>query len=392
MDHPARLAELQRRLAAEGLDGALISQSRDLFYYTGQVQPAYLLVGPADYRLFVLAGWDLAREQTGLPAGSLSLEPRPDRVFEAVRTGLGHKARLGLEMDVLPANRYLKLAEAFPGFELADVSPLILGQRRLKDDEEIAVLRRAGRAVRAGLERVREVLRPGLSELELAAELEMAQRLAGHEGDYFIRVPDFFMSRGPLGSGPNLISFSGQIQSLTGAGLSAALPTGPSRRIIQPGDLVVIDVPVLLEGYHAEMTRTFVAGRADQASRRLFAGLREIFDKTLAAIRPGLSCGRLFETSQEAARSLGLDREFLGLDPGRRSSMVGHGLGLEVNEPPILSVSETSPLEAGLVLALEMHLQDRNGRVVKLEDTLLVGPAGAEVLTPGLGSLVETQS
>ena len=98
-----------------------------------------------------------------------------------------------------------------------DVSEIVLSQRQNKDGLEIEAVRKACRAVEAGHDWIMAGLKPGLTELELAAGLEQAHRLAGHEGHIFFRRPDFFMSRGPLASGPNLARFSGTVYSVTGA-------------------------------------------------------------------------------------------------------------------------------------------------------------------------------
>ena len=126
------------------------------------------------------------------------------------------------------------------GWSFSDISPHVLRQRMIKVESEVESIRKACSAIHSGHLAAVSALRPGISELELAAAVENAQRIAGHEGCFFLRSSDFVMSRGPVPSGPNLRHTSGTLFTLAGTGLSSAVPTGPSLRIIEPPDLVLL--------------------------------------------------------------------------------------------------------------------------------------------------------
>ncbi|MBW1712099.1 MAG: aminopeptidase P family protein [Deltaproteobacteria bacterium] len=376
-----RLAGLKKVLAQAGLSGVLLSQSRDIFYYTGTAQPSYLLVWPQGCRLFVKSGLELALQEARIDPAWIEPERRLEVIGDIVRQMVGRAGALGLELDVLTANQFFTMAEVFQGFELKDASSLILEQRKTKDPLEVEALRRACRAIDSGHQRVRAVLRPGQTELELAAAIEEAHRLAGHEGTFFMRQPDFFMSRGLLASGPNLSRFNGMVYSVTGVGLSPAMSIGPSRRRMGPGDLVVIDVPVMVNGYHADMTRTYHLGPASAETRRMFETLEQIFDQVIEGIRPGLTGAEVYQAALDQARELGQEERFLSFGHGQQAQMIGHGVGLEINEPPILSSWDQSPIGENFVLAVEMHILDPEGRLAKLEDMILIGQDKNEILT-----------
>jgi Xaa-Pro aminopeptidase len=207
----------------------------------------------------------------------------------------------------------------------------------------------------------------------LAAAVEDAHRLAGHEGIFFIRQPDFFMSRGPLASGPNLYQISGVLYSITGIGLSASVPLGPSRRKIRRGDLIVVDIPVLVNGYHADQTRTYVVGKAKDGAKKLFQSLKEIANYLIDYITPGMKCSETYKMAIKKAGELQVEKPFLNFGNGRKSKIIGHGVGLEINEPPIISDYDHSIISDGFVLALDMHMMDERFGVVKLEDMILIG-------------------
>ena len=285
-----RIRALQKRLLDEGIDAALLVYSRDVLYYTGTAQPSCLLVTPDDYTLYVRSGFEFAVQDVFIGREKLVEERRLEKILAGALARLEGKPRkIGTELDILTAEQYEGLRKLCPGVDFVNISPVTLAQRSVKEPEEIARLRRACEAIHAGHEAVLATLREGVTELELAAAVENAHRLAGHEGIFFIRLPDFFMSRGPIGAGPNLLRNSGVVYTITGVGLSPAVPAGPSRRAIGRGETVIVDIPTLVEGYHADQTRTYCIGAAGKAIHALYDDLKAVADHLIGTIRPGMT-------------------------------------------------------------------------------------------------------
>ena len=377
-----RISLLQRRLAADGIDAALLIYSRDVLYYTGTAQPSCLLVTPGDYTLYVRSGLDFALQDVFIGREKLLEERRLEKILAGALSRLaGKPGKIGSELDILTAEQFEALRKACPGVDFVNISPATLEQRKVKEPGEIERLRRACDAVHAGHEAIMATLREGVTELELAAAVENAHRLAGHEGIFFIRLPDFFMSRGPIGSGPNLSRISGVVYTITGVGMSPAVPAGPSRRAILRGETVVVDIPTLVDGYHADQTRTYCIGKADKAIHELYGDLLAVADHLVDTIRPGMTGRDVYRMARQKADDLGRTREFMSFGGGKASRILGHGIGLELNEPPILSEHDTSSIPEGCVVALDMHMMTEGGGVVKLEDMVLVGSKGNEILT-----------
>ncbi len=176
-----------------------------------------------------------------------------------------------------------------------------------------------------------------MTELEIAAAVEKAHRLGGHEGILFMRKPDFFMSKGPVSSGPNLLRISGVLDAITGVGLSPSVPAGPSQRTIKEGDLLVVGIPTMVNGYHADQTRTYYLGKASMAIKALFNDLRAIADELINQMKPGIKCSEIYRIAFEKAMNLGRVEQFQCLGRGKTTRLIGHGIGLELSEPPILS-------------------------------------------------------
>jgi Xaa-Pro aminopeptidase len=376
-----RIRSIQKKIGDAGVDAVLLNYSKSVFYYAGTTQPSFLIISPQDYHLLVSRGIDHAFREIWVPAENIS-PAGLDGITDILKTWGISRGVLGMELDVIPTALYFRVAGKLPSFRIVDVSRLVLEQRKIKDEDELARLRQAARILHAGHERVMSVLRDGMTELALSAEVEDAHRRAGHEGQYFVRQWDFFMGRGVLASGENLSRIAGKVQSISGAGLSTAIPLGASARKIRKGDMVVVDIPTLHRGYHSDQSRTYVIGKAPDACRELYQGMREIADRTIAQLRPGVTCNDVYEMTFSIAREINLEPFFLKLGGHPEPlSFVGHGVGLEVNELPLLSKGNPDVIQAGTVVTLEIEMWKSQTEVVKLEDTIAVHSEGAELLT-----------
>jgi len=373
-------------MTKSGVDAALLLHPRDNLYYANTVRPAALLVAPHDAILFVRRGLEYARQEATVARveqmGGFS------GVAEAM-AGLGLTGGvLGTELDLVSARLAQRMGEAFPAWSLVDVSPLVLAQRIVKDEEEIAATRGAAAVADAGHRVVPQVARPGMSELALAAEVEAAIRRAGHEGFQPLRYPEARGAGVLLISGEHLAVRGGHGLVVTGVGLGPAMPYGPSHRTLRAGDLIVVDIGSTCAGYTGDESRTFVVGPATPAQQALFGVARATEDAVFEALRPGVAVADLYPTA-EAVVARGAPPHF---PPGSLvlPGFVGHGIGLELDEPPVLWPRDEARLQAGMVLAIEVEVSaPGQGTMVKLEDTVVVQPDGCELLTATPRELIE---
>lgn len=381
-----RLTELWARMTEAEVDAILLLHHRDILYYAGTARPAALLVSPGNTVLFVRRGIDCAQREATVTRveAMMGFSSVVEVVAELGLTG----GVLGTEFDLVPAQIYQRLGESFPNWTLADVTPLVLDQRMIKDEEEIAITRRAASVADVGHRAAAQTIAPEVSELTLATEVEAAIRRVGHEGFQPLRYPGARGSGLLLMSGENLTVRGGHGLVVTGAGLGPAMPYGPSQRVFKSGDLVVVDIGATYAGYTADESRTFVVGQATESQRALFDLVHATEQAVFEAVRPGVPVADLYPVA-EAVAAQGAPPHFA---PGSLTlpGFVGHGVGLEIDEPPVLWPRVETCLQTGMVLAIEIEVSaPEQGMMIKLEDTVVVRPDGYELLTLTPRELIE---
>ncbi len=379
-DELSRRAEaLQRHLQALGVDAALIMQNADLFYFAGSMQSGALVI-PADGRPLygVRRVLERARRESALerivPLGSL-------RDLSALVADAARGARrIGLELDVLPAVVRDRVAAALGGVEIVDISAPIRHVRSVKSEHELAKIRAAARLAERMLATGLEALREGITEIELAGRVEAAALRAGHQGITRVRGWNQEVYWGHILSGEAAAVPSFPDLPLAGEGLGAAVPYGPGRRRIVAGEPVVFDYTASLDGYICDQTRTLVIGVLPERLRRAHEAAVEILIDVQAAIRPGATPQDLYRRALDRARALGYAEWFMG-HGALRARYLGHGVGLELDEWPVLADGFADPLRPGHVFCVEPKMVFPGEGAVGIEDEFVVTPGGAERLT-----------
>ncbi len=384
-----RIHSLQRKLSENGIDAAIILQHRDLFYYSGTAQPCNLIVPQKGAPLLLVRrGESFVREETWIEPYEMGGSPK-QMARKLGELGISH-GTLGVEFDTVPYGLIQRMAAAFPAFTLADVSPLIMEQRAVKDPDEIQLLREACARFDLMHEAAQRSIRAGMTELELSAVLADVQIRNQVEQRVFIRRwDDWLQPTGAIASGENLHRISGHAHTVTGVGLSTALPWGASDREICENDLIVVDSPINYKGYHADNARTYVAGRATPRRRDTYRDLMEVQSAALGAIRAGIPVQEVFEIGMEKVRNLGFADFFQGFGDSQ-GQYLGHGIGLEVDEPPVIDPRTSTPILKDMVLAVESKFIIPDFGAVFIEDTVHVTEGGYEILTRSSRDLAET--
>ncbi len=372
-----RIAKLQERLRGSGMDGAIIIQNADLFYFAGTIQRSHLSV-PTEGKplLMVKKSLERAKEESSLD-NIISLESLQEIKAVLESYGYGHFKRLGFEMDVLPANQYLLYQKLLGTVEIVDASPLIREVRMVKSPFEIEILWDTANLHHEIFALVKDNLREGMSELELSAMIAEASRRKGHSG--FMRVrgfnQDLFFVH--LLSGDNTVPsyFNG---SAGGRGVSPAFAQGSCDKPISRNEPVLVDYDFVFDGYMLDQSRVFCIGELPRYLAEAHGVAVGILKEMEQMAKPGVSCNELYRRALQLAESSPFAKHFLGFP--EPVAFVGHGIGIELDELPVIAPGSDIPLEEGMVLALEPKFVFPGG-VVGVENTYLVTAGGLKTFT-----------
>jgi Xaa-Pro dipeptidase len=374
-----RLAGLQAGLAARGLDAAIIVQNADLYYFSGTVQRSFLYVPAAgEATLFVRKLAERARLETPL-TGIVELASPRDLPGLVAQVYGALPRRVGLELDVLPVAEYRRLEKLLPEAGFEDVGRDIVRQRAVKSAWEVERIRAAAALTVAVCELIPGILHEGLTEAEFAGLVEAEARRLGHEGIIRMRGFNQEMFYGQLLTGVSGSAASYLDTPLAGTGLSPAVAQGVSFRTMSRGDHVVFDFVSVREGYIADFTRIFALGELPGEMRLAYEAALRIEAAVVAAARPGVTCRTLYEVALAAAAADGLAAFFMGHGAGQ-VRFIGHGVGLELDELPVLTTSDLE-LAEGMVFALEPKFVLPGLGAIGVENTWLVTASGLALIT-----------
>ena len=314
----------------QGSAGAALFNSREGFLW---VDPRYTLQAQEEAR-----GVDVMEERKG--------------VHKAVAAWLkAHRVRrFGYEETHLNCAEFSVLRQnAGQGIRFLPSAGLVEKLRAVKDADEVAKIREAGRITAEVFEQVLGVVKPGVSECDLGAEIEYLMRKKGARGAAF--------------------------ETLVASGARAALPHArPTPKLLRENELVIFDLGVILANYVADMTRTVYLGQPSRRVRGLFGAVAEAQERAAKWVLPGVRAGDVDAVARRTLAGHGLARFFI--------HSTGHGVGMETHEMPRLAGGEKVRLQAGNVVTVEPGVYLERWGGIRIEDTILVGPAGPEVLTP----------
>ena len=376
------LAKLAAELDLCGIDLAVISHQPDLFYFSGTCQASYLLITRnAEALILARRGAVRASAETALPIVEFN---DPSQLWGIVHRNMTVNPRgLGLAFDVTRHDQVLRLHRAFPQAELVDLSPILCGLRQIKSPAELELMRLAARQVDGACRTAASLLRLGQSELELAIRIEAYLRRKGHPGLVRVRLGGMAPAMGYVAAGASTVLAPEFDTICVGPGLSPAMPFGPGNHEFRAGEPVLFDYYGCCGGYMVEEGRMLSLDRPPVEAGWAYEAMRQVLRKIETRLGPGQETGRLFETARREARLLGYEEQFLS--SGRSQwPFVGHGIGLELDEPPLLAVGRKDKLAPGMVLAIGPRVLLPGLGVVGVENTYLVTENGCEVLTTAL--------
>ena len=375
-----RVGKLQQALTAGAVDGALIVQKTDLFYFSGTSQQGWLYV-PASGKpvLMIFKEYDRAVAESALTeiVSIVASKKIPEVLAEY---GYPAPGILGMELDVLPVNLYFQYQAIFPEAKIVDISQDIRLTRAVKSKFEIGKISAAAALSDKLAARVPEILTPGMTEVALAGELEGFARSLGHQGIVRMRLWGSELFYGHLLSGEAAAVPSYLASPTGGPGVSAVIGQGAGFRRIGINEPVLLDYVFALDGYISDHTRIFSLGPLPDKLQAAHEAMLAIQERVKKEARPGAIAGELYELMVALAEKGGYGEHFMGVGE-RRIRFTGHGVGLELDEFPFLAKGQRLELQAGMTIALEPKAIFPGLGVVGIENTMLITDEGLVALS-----------
>jgi len=375
-----RLSRFQTALSTLDLDGALLFQNVDIFYFSGTIQSSILFIPTqGDPILMVQKGFERVKEECPL-RNILAVNGKSHLSGTLHDFGIRRLERVGIEMDVLPASLYVWLVETFPQCRFVDVSVPIRKLRMIKSPYETDQIGKAAAVLHQGYTEIQGFIKQGVSELEIDGRLAFIARREGHMGILRMRGWNQEMTYAHVLSGDSgsVVTFLNSPHG--GSGTTPAMAQGASFRQVRKNEPIGIDYGVGINGYLADQFRTFVIGELPAALEKAHQCSREIHDLFAREAKPGISCPKLYAMAKDFALRAGLDDYFMGHGEGQ-VRFIGHGIGLEIDEFPVIAPNYEGELAQGMVIAFEPKFVFPGKGVVGMEDDYLVTSSGVERIT-----------
>ena len=370
-----RRDKIRALMVQQGIDAALITCNVNLIYTYGRVVSGYLylpLNAPA--RLFIKRPNDIEGEH---------IHPirKPEQITELLKEcGLPLPAKLMLEGDELSFTEYNRLAACFPETEVVPCGTALIRQARsVKTPIEIEMFRRSGAAHTKAYEQIPSVYQPGMTDRQLSIEIERLMSLEGCLGIFRVFGQSMEIFMGSLLAGDNAAVPSPYDFALGGKGLDPSLPGGVSGTLLQAGQCFMVDMGGNFYGYMGDMSRVFSIGRLPEQAYTAHQTCIEIQEEIAAMAKPGTVCEDMYNKAIEIVTKAGFADYFMGVD--QKAKFIGHGIGLEINEMPVLAPRMKQELEPGMVFALEPKIVLPGIGPVGIENSWAVTTDGLEKLT-----------
>ena len=364
---------------------AVIFGKINLYYFTGTMQDGMLLIPRDDDAVF----WVRRSYERALDESLFPLIRSMNSFRDAAKEVRSPPDTVHLETELVPLALVRRFCKHFPAKDIRSLDAQLAKVRAVKSAYEIALMERAGEIHRYVLEDlVPGMLREGMSEAELGIEVFSRMVQEGHQGIVRFNMFDTEIVLGHLGFGDSSIypSYFNGPGGCRGLGPAAPL-LGSRERRLRKGDLVFIDNGCGVNGYLTDKTITYMFGKPlPEEAIAIHRRCVDIQDEMASLLKPGITPSEIYTTIMD-----GLDHEFLknfmGFG-GRQVNFLGHGIGLQIDEMPIIAKGFDEPLQEGMVLALEPKKGIENVGMVGIEDTFVVTPCGGRCLTGGNPGLI----
>ena len=369
-----RMQKLRSYLQKTQADACVITSSVNQFYLLDFIFDGYLYILPDEEPLLFV------KRPNNVAGNNVVQIRRPEQIPEFLQErNKPLPRRLLLESDTLAYIAAVRIQAALGTPEILNVSTEIREIRAIKSEYEVSQMRECAQIHAKVYERIPSLYRPGMTDLELQIEIERQMRLHGSIGLFrsFGENMDIFM--GSVLAGDNAQAASPFDFALGGKGISPLLPLGANGTTLTPGMTIMVDMAGNYRSYMDDMTRTFAVGKVPEIAYQAHQVSIDIHNAIEQTAKSGIPCAELYLRAQQAAAQNNLQAYFMGT--GQQAKFVGHGVGLEINEPPVLTPRSREILQEGMAIAVEPKFVLPGIGPVGIENTYIVQKNGLEKIT-----------
>lgn len=366
----ARAKAIAKELRDINADAILLTDNANLYYTSGRVFCGYTYI-TADGQVTYFA-----RRPVGLGGDNVSYVRKPEQIAQMLPNP---PATIALELDVAPYSEIGRLSNVFAGATVVNGSPVMRRCRAVKSEYEIAKLRQCGLRHDAAYSQIPSKYAEEMTDIELQIEMERVLRHEGCLGLFRISGGSMELFMGNVICGDNADAPAPYDFAMGGAGLDPSLPVGGNGSVIKPGNTLMVDMCGNFNGYMTDMTRTFYRPPLDPLALRAHNLSIEMHRRFQATARAGVKAKDLYNMAADMADQAGLAHLFMG--HAQQAGFIGHGVGIEINELPVIAPRSRDVLQAGNVIALEPKFVIPGVGAVGVENTYVVRADGVERLT-----------
>ena len=366
---------LHQKMQEYGIDACLIYSNVNLYYLTGEIFNGYLYLPAGDPPICFITRETSLRKDLSF----ISIRKPEEIPALLVDKGLPSPKNIMLEGDQITYKEYMRLQNIFNIETKADASILLRKIRMIKTDWEVEQLRLSAKKHAETYEVIPSCYEAGISDINFQANIERLARQNGSIGICRVFGTKMELHMGSILAGSNAENPSPYDFALGGYGIHPSAPFGANGTILNEGTSVMIDVAGNYTAYASDMTRTYSIGKLPDMAYKIHQISINIHDEIMQIAKPGVSCAELYELSEKIAQKAKLNNYFMGNK--LQAKFVGHGLGIEINEPPVLTNKSKEILAENMTFALEPKFILPGIGAVGIENTFLVGRNGLEKLT-----------
>jgi Xaa-Pro aminopeptidase len=365
---------VQRLLTESGGDACLVSTNVNIYYLTGKIFAGYVYLPVEGEPIFFV------QRPTGWVGESIVYIRKPEDIPDLLKVrNLPLPENLFLEADQITHNEFLRLETAFHPSKTGNATAILRKARMTKTPWEIGQFRISAAKHAEAYQAIPALFWEGMQDIDFQIEIEREMRQRGSIGLFraFGGNMDIFM--GSLLTGNNAETPSSYDFALGGGGLHPCLPLGASGETIQKGNAVMVDFAGNFTAYMTDMTRVYAFGKLPEKALEAHRLSIEMHNRLQAEAKPGVACADIYKWSLEMVQKAGFGANFMGTK--QQAKFVGHGVGLEINEMPVLMERSKDLLQPGFVFAYEPKFVLPGVGAVGNENTFLVTETGVEKLT-----------